>query len=163
MLQVTYSPSSGFPSSPCNVSNVTTLLLQNLFNNSQYSIFVCALTMGGYGPNISVSATTPRGKLQSKLVFYLKLIYEIFNAAPSTDPRIVYLRLSTPINIENHQNDAALSQLQDEVLDLTLFYTFIAIHFLLQIAKVANISLLAVGINGAFTLESLCTSVQRYM
>eukprot|EP00731_Ephydatia_muelleri_P018411 Em0011g451a len=120
---VTYSPSSGFPSSPCNVSNVTTLLLQNLFNNTQYSIFVCALTMGGYGPNISVSATTPR--------------------APSTDPRIVYLRLSTPINIENHQNDAALSQLQDEI------------------AKVANISLLAVGINGAFTLESLCTSVQR--
>eukprot|EP00731_Ephydatia_muelleri_P018402 Em0011g442a len=79
--------------------------------------------MGGYGPIISVSATTPR--------------------APSTDPRIVYLRLSTPINIENHQNDAALSQLQDEI------------------AKVANISLLAVGINGAFTLESLCTSVQR--
>ena len=93
----------------------------------------------------------------------MRLIYEIFNAVPSTDPRIVYLRLSTPINIENHQNDAALSQLQDEVLDLTLFYTFIAIHFLLQIAKVANISLLAVGINGAFTLESLCTSVQRYM
>ncbi|KAL5487029.1 hypothetical protein EMCRGX_G019584 [Ephydatia muelleri] len=120
---VTYSPSSGFPSSPCNVSNVTTLLLQNLLNNTQYSIFVCALTMGGYGPIISVSATTPR--------------------APSTDPRIVYLRLSTPINIENHQNDAALSQLQDEI------------------AKVANISLLAVGINGAFTLESLCTSVQR--
>ena len=129
MLQVTYSPSSGFPSSPCNVSNVTTLLLQNLLNNTQYSIFVYALTRGGYGPNISVSATTPRGKLQSKLVFYLRLIYEIFNAAPSTDPRIVYLRLSTPINIENHQNDAALSQLQDEVLDLALFYTFMPFIF----------------------------------
>eukprot|EP00731_Ephydatia_muelleri_P009408 Em0004g1746a len=120
---VTYTPLSGFPSSPFNVSNATTLLLHNLMNSTQYTISVCAFTMGGCGPNISVSATTLH--------------------APSTDPFIVYLRLSTLTNIENHHNDAALSQFQDKII------------------KVTNDSLHAIGINEAFTLGSLCISVQR--
>ncbi|KAL5497494.1 hypothetical protein EMCRGX_G013970 [Ephydatia muelleri] len=120
---VTYTPLSGFPSSPFNVSNATALLLQNLWSNTQYTLSVCAFTMGGCGPSISVSATTLH--------------------APSTDPSIVYLRLSTLTNIDNHQNDEALSHFQDEII------------------KVTNVSLHAIGINEAFTLGSLCISVQR--
>eukprot|EP00731_Ephydatia_muelleri_P003801 Em0001g3801a len=92
---VTYTPSRGFPPSPYNISNATTLLLQNLLNNTEYSIFLCAFTDAGCSLNVTRNATTFPG--------------------PTQNPTVLYIRVSTSTNVENHQNDAVLSQFQDEV------------------------------------------------
>ena len=61
---MTYTPSRGLPSSPYNISKATTLLLQNLLNNTEYSIFVCAFTAVGCSLNITARATTLPGKMR---------------------------------------------------------------------------------------------------
>ena len=119
---MTYTPSNGFPARSSRVSN-TTLLLQNLFNYTRYSILVCAFTIGGCGPNTSINATTFHGNLQT--YFNNVLTLEIFNTAPTSVPSIVYFRISTLTNIDHHQNDAALSKFQDEVMS---FLKRIVIH-----------------------------------
>ena len=57
-----YTPSIGFPQSPYISSNATSLLLQNLLNNTEYNISLCAFTSGRCGPGVSGTNTTLRGR-----------------------------------------------------------------------------------------------------
>ena len=120
-----YTPSRGIPSSPYNTSN-TTLLLQNLLNNTEYSIFVCAFTAVGCSLNIATNATTFPGMcttlLNSDSSPYCSLpstththVLHFHHVGPTQKPTVLYFRVSTATNVENHQNDAAVSQFQDEV------------------------------------------------
>ena len=45
----------------------------------------------------------------------INVYFHLSISAPATIPAIVYLRVSTQTNVDNHQNDAALSSFQDEV------------------------------------------------
>lgn len=63
VFQITYSPSVGYPPSPYNVSTITDFLLQNLLNDTLYSISLFAFTTGGCGPNITGIAKTYPGNM----------------------------------------------------------------------------------------------------
>ena len=57
-----YSPPIGSPLSPYSVTNTSNLLLQNMLNNTVYTISLCACTAGGCGPNVVITVMTPPGE-----------------------------------------------------------------------------------------------------
>ena len=81
--------------------------------------------------------------------------------APPSNPSVLYLRMSSLTNVDNHQNDEALLLLQDEVSGNKPLSIISQIFF--QLFLVANYCI-AINISVAtkVELEVVCTAVQRY-
>ncbi|KAL5476198.1 hypothetical protein EMCRGX_G026114 [Ephydatia muelleri] len=94
---VMYSPPTGSPTSPYSVTNTSTILLQNMLSNTMYTISLCACTAGACGPDVVVTATTP--------------------SVPPSKPIVAYLRASLLTNVDNHQNDEAISLCRNDVIN----------------------------------------------